>query len=111
MKLIDIKELVENLNNDEKKDVKLVLEGNIEQKIDMTISEVNIDREYMKIVYDKSRQYTLGKSIKVNIHQIKKIESDEDIDFFIYLDGEQKVMIFTEPMDFFNYKISKFEKI
>lgn len=110
MKTITIEELIENLEKDENRDVVLVLEGNIEQKINMKIAEVNIDRGYMEIVYDKSRQYTLGKSLKINIHQIKKIESDEDIDFFIHLDGEQKVIIFTDDMDYCHYNISRMGK-
>lgn len=107
MKVIKTEQLVEKLNKLENKYIVLALEGNIEEEIHMKIAEVNIEENYIKIVYDKASKHSHGKSIQINIHQIKKIETDEDIEFYIHLDGEQRVLIFTDEIIFCNYITSR----
>ena len=94
MEAITIDELIEKLKKFEDKYIVVVLEGNIQEKIRMELAEVN---------KDKDKRDVFGKALRINLHQIKNIESDEDTEFYIYLDGNQKVILF----DIFSHKSIK----
>ena len=72
------------------------LEGNIEASIEMQFNEVKIEDDYIEIKYNKSKRRINGENLKINLHQIKNIESDEDTEFYIYLDTEQRIIILTD---------------
>lgn len=105
MEAITIDELIEKLKKFEDKSIIVRLEGNIEEEIDMELAEVNKEEDFIEIVYNKTKRETFGKSLRINLHQIKNIESNEDIEFYIFLDGNQKVIIFTDMEVLLNYNL------
>ena len=107
METITIDELIEKLKKFENKYVVVRLEGNIEEEIDMDIKEVNKEEDFIELIYNKTKRDVFGKSLKINLHQIKNIESDEDTEFYIYLDEEQKIIIFTDMQVLMNYNLLK----
>ena len=60
---------------------------------------------YTISIYNKNKRDVFGKSLRINLHQIKNIESDEDTEFYIHLDGNQKVIIFTDMKVLMNYNL------
>ena len=105
MEAITIDELIEKLKKFENKYIVVRLEGNIEEEIDMDFKEVNKEEDFIELIYNKTKRDVFGKSLKINLHQIKNIESDEDTEFYIYLDGEQIVAIFTDMQVLMNYRL------
>lgn len=107
MEAITIDELIEKLRKFEDKSIITKLEGNIEEEIDMELAEVNKRKDFIELIYNKNKRKIFGKSLKINLHQIKNIESDEDTEFYIYLDTEQKIIIFTDMDVYYNYSVWK----
>lgn len=105
MESITIDELIEKLKKFEDKSIITRLEGNIEEEIDMKLAEVNKKGDFIELVYNKNKCKIFGNSLKINFHQIKNIESDEDTEFYIYLDTEQKIIIFTDIDVYYNYSV------
>ncbi len=105
MKTITIEELIEKLKKFKNEYILVVLEGNIQEKISMHLTEVNKEKDYIEMVYNKTKSIEFGKSLRINIHQIKNIESNEDAEFYIYLDGNQKVIIFTDMKVLINHNL------
>lgn len=105
MEAITVDELIEKLKKFENEYIVVVLEGNIHEKINMEFEEVNKDKDFIELIYNKNKRDVFGKSLRINLHQIKNIESDEDTEFYIYLDGNQKVIIFTDMEVFMNYNL------
>ena len=71
----------------------------------MELAEVNKDENFIELIYNKNKRKIFGNSLKINVHQIKNIESDEDTEFYIYLDGEQRIIIFTDMQVLMNYNL------
>ena len=109
MEAITVDELIEKLKKFEDKSIITRLEGNIEEEIDMKLAEVNKEKDFIQLIYNKNKRKIFGKSLKINFHQIKKIESDEDTEFYIYLDGEQRIIIFTDMKVLMNYNLLKWK--
>lgn len=109
MEAITVDELIEKLKKFEDKFITTRLEGNIEEEIDMKLAEVNKDEDFIELIYNKNKRKVFGNSLKINFHQIKKIESDEDTEFYIYLDGEQRIIIFTDMQVLMNYNLLKWK--
>ena len=105
MEEITVDELIEKLKKFENEYIVVVLEGNIQEKISMDFAEVNKDKDFIELIYNKNKRDVFGKSLRINLHQIKNIESDEDTEFYIYLDGNQKVIIFTDMKVLMNYNL------
>ena len=110
MEAITVDELIEKLKKLEDKFITTRLEGNIEEEIDMELAEVNKDENFIELIYNKNKRKVFGNSLKINVHQIKNIESDEDTEFYIYLDGEQRIIIFTDMQVLMNYNLLKWKK-
>lgn len=96
MEAITVDELIQKLQKFENNYIVTRLEGNIEASIEMQLNEVKIEDDYIDIKYNKSKRRINGENLKINLHQIKNIESDEDTEFYIYLDTEQRIIIFTD---------------
>ena len=109
MEAITVDELIEKLKKLEDKFITTRLEGNIEEEIDMKLAEVNKDEDFIELIYNKNKRKVFGNSLKINVHQIKNIESDEDTEFYIYLDGEQRIIIFTDMQVLMNYNLLKWK--
>ena len=109
MEAITVDELIEKLKKFEDKFITTRLEGNIEEEIDMELAEVNKDKDFIELIYNKNKRKVFGNSLKINFHQIKKIESDDDTEFYIYLDGEQRIIIFTDMKVLMNYNLLKWK--
>ena len=109
MEAITVDELIEKLKKFEDKFITTRLEGNIEEEIDMELAEVNKDEDFIELIYNKNKRKVFGNSLKINFHQIKKIESDDDTEFYIYLDGEQRIIIFTDMKVLMNYNLLKWK--
>lgn len=105
MEAITIDELIEKLKKFENEYIVAVLEGNIQEKISMDLEKVNKDKDFIELIYNKNKRDVFGKVLRINLHQIKNIESDEDTEFYIYLDGNQKVIIFTDMEILINYNL------
>lgn len=110
MEAITVDELIEKLKKFENEHIITRLEGNIEASIDMEFNEVKIKYDYIEMTYNKSKRNICGENLKINFHQIKNIESDEDTEFYIYLDTEQRIIIFTDMHVLIGYDISKWER-
>lgn len=110
MEAITVDELIEKLKKFENEYIVVVLEGNIHEKISMEFAEVNKDKDFIELIYNKNKRDVFGKSLRINLHQIKNIETDEDTEFYIYLDGNQKVIIFTDMKVFMNYNLLNWSK-
>ena len=83
MKQITIKKLAEKINN---KKVQLEFEGTIQCKQKIKIKEIILSKDYLEIYYQ-------GKTIKLNIHQITKIEIISIEKIKINFDGFQSIYI------------------
>ena len=110
MEAITVDELIEKLKKFENEYIVVVLEGNIHEKISMEFAEVNKDKDFIELIYNKNKRDVFGKSLRINLYQIKNIETDEDTEFYIYLDGNQKVIIFTDMKVFMNYNLLNWSK-
>lgn len=108
MKEITIEEFIEKIKMYYNKTIYIQLEGGIEEKIDTILDEVENYRNNIEIIYEKTKRNLFGKKLKINIPKIEKIESDEDTEFYIYLQGEQKVIIFTDLDVCTSYSLYKF---
>ena len=75
MEAITVDELIEKLKKFENKYIVVVLEGNIYEKISMEFAEVNKDEDFIELIYNKNKRDVFGKSLRINLHQIKNIES------------------------------------
>ena len=105
MEAITVDELIEKLKKFEDESIITRLEGSIEEEIDMELNEVNKQEDFIELIYNKNKRKIFGNSLKINFHQIKNIESDEDTEFYIYLDTEQKIIIFTDIDVYYNYSV------
>ena len=110
MEAITVDELIEKLKKFENEYIVVVLEGNIHEKISMEFAEVNKDKDFIELIYNKNKRDVFGKSLRINLYQIKNIETDEYTEFYIYLDGNQKVIIFTDMKLFMNYNLLNWSK-
>lgn len=54
MEAITIDELIEKLKKFENKNIVVVLEGNIEEKIEMKLAETTKDEDFIELIYDKN---------------------------------------------------------
>lgn len=111
MEIIKVDELIERLNRFKDKYVVSIFEGNIVGKIDMDFAEVNKEDNYIQIVFNKTKRDVFGKSIKIDINQIEYIKSDEDTEFYIYLNENQRIIIFTDMQVLMNYRFFKLSKM
>ena len=73
------------------------------------LQELSEDGEFMPSYTFLMGDYnlSLNKSER-SIYKIEKIESDEDTEFYIYLKGGQKIIVFTDTDVWGNYVISNF---
>ena len=83
MEAITVDELIEKLKKFEDKSIITRLEGSIEEEIDMELNEVNKQGDFIELIYNKNKRKVFGNSLKINFHQIKNIESDEDTEFSV----------------------------
>lgn len=109
MEAITVDELIEKLKKLEDKFITTRLEGNIEEEIDMELAETNKDENFIELIYNKNKRKVFGNSLKINVHQIKNIESDEDTEFYISLDSNQRIIFFTDMRVLLNYNLQKWE--
>lgn len=77
----------------------------------MDFAEANKEDNYIQIVYNKTKRDVFGKSIKIDINQIEYIKSDEDTEFYIYLNENQRIIIFTDMQVLMNYRFFKLSKM
>ena len=108
METITLEEFIERLSKYKGDSIVAMLEGNIDTEIDMNLSEVNKEDDIIEIIFNKTKRKICGENLKIDIHQIKNIESDEDTEFYIYLKGGQKIIVFTDTDVWGNYVISNF---
>lgn len=111
MELITIEELVDKLSNMIDENVVFIFEGDIVGDIDMKLFRVKKDDDYLEIRYNKAKRKVLGDSIKINIHQITKIEMEDNTEFYIHLDGRQKILIYTDMLNLIYYRLERYAKI
>ena len=107
MEEITVDEFIEKIKKYYNKKIYIKLEGGIEEEIDTILDEVKNFRNNIEIIYEKTKRNFFGEKIKINIQKIEKIESDEDTEFYIYLQGEQKVIIFTDVNVWASYTLYK----
>lgn len=107
MEEITIDEFIEKIKKYYNKTIYIKLEGGIEEEIDSQLGEVKKFIDNIEIIYEKTKRNFFGESLKINIHKIEKIESDEDTEFYIHLKGEQKVIIFTDVDVWASYSLYK----
>ena len=96
MEEITIEEFIEKIKKYYNKAIYIKLEGNIGEEISTKLDEVRKFRNVIEIIYERTKRKFFGENLKINIEKIEKIESDEDTEFYIYLQGEQKIIIFTD---------------
>lgn len=110
METITIDEFVERLGKYKGHYIVAILEGNIDTEIDMDLAKINKEEDSIEIVFNKTKRKISGENLKINIHQIKNIESDEEKEFYIYFDSKQRIIFFTDMKVLLNYKLLKWEK-
>ena len=91
METITLEEFIERLSKYKGDSIVAMLEGNIDTEIDMNLSEVNKEDDIIEIIFNKTKRKICGENLKIDIHQIKNIESDEDTEFYIYFDSNQRI--------------------
>lgn len=109
METITLEEFIERLSKYKGDSIVTMLEGNIDTEIDMNLSEVNKEDDIIEIIFNKTKRKICGEKLKIDIHQIKNIESDEDTEFYIYFDSNQRVIFFTDMDVLLNYNLQKWE--
>ena len=107
METIILEEFIERLSKYKGDSIVTMLEGNIDTEIDMNLSEVNKKDDIIEIIFNKTKRKICGDKFKIDIHQIKNIESDEDTEFYIYFDSNQRVIFFTDIKVWLNYNLVK----
>ena len=106
--VITIEEFLERIKKYYNEEIYIELEGDIRGEIKTKLNEVKIYRNVIQIIYDRSKRNFFGEKLEINIYKIEKIESDEDTEFYIYLKGGQKIIVFTDTDVWENYVISNF---
>jgi hypothetical protein len=106
--VITIEEFLERIKKYYNEEIYIELEGDIRGEIKTKLNEVKIYRNVIQIIYDRSKRNFFGEKLEINIYKIEKIESDEDTEFYIYLKGGQKIIVFTDTDVWGNYVISNF---
>ena len=106
--VITIQEFLERIKKYYNEEKYIELEGDIRGEIKTKLNEVKIYRNVIQIIYDRSKRNFFGEKLEINIYKIEKIESDEDTEFYIYLKGGQKIIVFTDTDVWGNYVISNF---
>ena len=106
--VITIEEFLERIKKYYNEEIYIELEGDIRGEIKTKLNEVKIYRNVIQIIYDRSKKNFFGEKLEINIYKIEKIESDEDTEFYIYLKGGQKIIVFTDTDVWGNYVISNF---
>lgn len=109
METITLEEFIERLSKYKGDSIVTMLEGNIDTEIDMNLSEVNKEDDIIEIIFNKTKRKICGEKLKINIHQIRDIESDEDTEFYIYFDSNQRIIFFTDMDVLLNYNLQKWE--
>ena len=109
METITLEEFIERLSKYKGDSIVAMLEGNIDTEIDMNLSEVNKEDDIIEIIFNKTKIKICGENLKIDIHQIKNIESDEDTEFYIYFDSNQRIIFFTDMHVLLNYNLQKWE--
>lgn len=107
METITLEEFIERLSKYKEDNIVAMLEGNIDTEIHMNLSEVNKKDDIIEIIFNKTKRKICGDKFKIDIHQIKNIESDEDTEFYIYFDSNQRVIFFTDIKVWLNYNLVK----
>ena len=107
METITLEEFIERLSKYKGDSIVTMLEGNIDTEIDMNLSEVKKKDDIIEIIFNKTKRKICGDKFKIDIHQIKNIESDEDTEFYIYFDSNQRVIFFTDIKVWLNYNLVK----
>ena len=105
METITLEEFIERLSKYKGDSIVTMLEGNIDTEIDMNLSEVNKEDDIIEIIFNKTKRKICGEKLKINIHQIRDIESDEDTEFYIYFDSNQRIIFFTDMDVLLNYNL------
>ena len=100
--VITIEEFLERIKKYYNEEIYIELEGDIRGEIKTKLNEVKIYRNV------RSKRNFFGEKLEINIYKIEKIESDEDTEFYIYLKGGQKIIVFTDTDVWGNYVISNF---
>ena len=109
METITLEEFIERLSKYKGDSIVAMLEGNIDIEIDMNLSEVNKEDDSIEIIFNKTKRKICGEKLKIDIHQISDIESDEDTEFYISLDSNQRIIFFTDMRVLLNYNLQKWE--
>lgn len=109
METITLEEFIERLSEYKGDSIVAMLEGNIDIEIDMNLSEVNKEDDSIEIIFNKTKRKICGEKLKIDIHQISDIESDEDTEFYISLDSNQRIIFFTDMRVLLNYNLQKWE--
>ena len=104
--VITIEEFLERIKKYYNEEIYIELEGDIRGEIKTKLNEVKIYKNVIQIIYDRSKRNFLGEKLEINIYKIEKIESDENTEFYIYLKGGQKIIVFTDTDVWGNYIIS-----
>ena len=107
METITLEEFIERLSKYKENNIVTMLEGNIDTEINMNLSEVKKKDDIIEIIFNKTKRKICGDKFKIDIHQIKNIESDEDTEFYIYFDSNQRVIFFTDIKVWLNYNLVK----
>ena len=107
METITLEEFIERLSKYKGDSIVTMLEGNIDTEIDMNLSEINQKDDIIEIIFNKTKRKICGDKFKIDIHKIKNIESDEDTEFYIYFDSNQRVIFFTDIKVWLNYNLVK----
>ena len=110
METITPDEFIERFGKYKGHNIIAMLEGNIDTEIDMKLADVIKEKNIIKIVFNKTKRKIYGEKLKIDTHQIKKIESDEDTEFYISFDSNQRIIFFTDMMVLLNYDYSKYDK-
>lgn len=109
METITLEEFIERLSKYKGDSIVAMLEGNIDIEIDMNLSEVNKEDDSIEIIFNKTKRKICGEKLKIDIHQISDIESDEDTEFYISFDSNQRIIFFTDMRVLLNYNLQKWE--
>ena len=109
METITPEEFIERFGKYKGHNIIAMLEGNIDTEIDMNLSEVNKEDDSIEIIFNKTKRKICGEKLKIDIHQISDIESDEDTEFYISLDSNQRIIFFTDMHVLLNYNLQKWE--
>ena len=88
MPRITNEELIENLNCLNNKTIEINLEGTITTSIKLNIEKTTKTKDYISIIDKENKQ-----NIKLNLHQIMKIEVISNNEFIIYFDNLQTIKI------------------